>query len=273
VVNHGISKSVMMGALVAGSSFFELPLEEKAEIASEDVKRPVRYEGAQHDGDSNSRLLLKHYAHPLSEWIHFWPRNPPEYRERMGNYVMEVRGVALHLLNAILESLGLSNTYIRDKLKEGMQLVAVNCYPCQQSQPDSAVGLAPHTDYGLISIVLQSSDGLQIAAGADGEPWKAIPANFETLHVHVGDHLEVLSNGRYRSLLHQAVPGPEKRTSIASIHGLAMDEKVTTPEALMDEQHPKKYRESSFRDFLDYISITHNVGGRNFIESLKIIQD
>jgi hypothetical protein len=50
-----------------------------------------------------------------------------------------------------------------------------------------------------------------------------------------------------------------------------MDDKMETAKELVDDQNPKKYRESSFRDFLDFLSTNDlSEGNNNFIDSLKI---
>jgi hypothetical protein len=70
---------VISGALEAASDFFHLPAEKKTEFESYDLTKPVRYEAAL-QGNNKSRILLKHYANPLKNWIPFWPQNPPNYR-------------------------------------------------------------------------------------------------------------------------------------------------------------------------------------------------
>ncbi|WOL08653.1 hypothetical protein Cni_G17406 [Canna indica] len=264
VVNHGIQGSIISSALEAAAGFFELP-SVKAGLASEDVRKPVRFsEGFMHN-NNKKRALLKLYAHPLSHWIQFWPLTPVHYREKMGNYAMEVRRVALQLMDAILESLGLGKAYMGEKLDDGIQFIATNSYS-NISGSDSTVGLAPHTDHGFITILIQDCDGLQILNDIDGngKSWKKVLARVpDSLHVHIGDHLEVLSNGRYKSLVHRAVINSHNRISISSTHGLSMDEKVATPKELVDEQWPKKYKESSFHDFLDYIRAKDTTGGKS----------
>ncbi|KAJ4777676.1 2-oxoglutarate (2OG) and Fe(II)-dependent oxygenase superfamily protein [Rhynchospora pubera] len=267
VVNHGISKSVISGALEAASSFFHLPPEKKSEFESFDLKKPVRYEAALQGNNNKLRLLLKHYANPLRDWIPFWPQNPPNYRETMGAYSKEIQQVAVQLIYAILESLGLGPNYHITNLENGMQLMAVNYYPYNNTTPHK-IGLHAHTDYGFITILLQTCDGLQISHN-NGNTWQPVHIQPGALHVHLGDHMEVLSNGRYKGLMHRAVLGCEERISMASIHGLSMNEKVGTLKELVDEQHPKRYRESSFTDFLEFISSGNNCGGKSFIQSLR----
>ena len=80
VINHGISQPVMDCAVEAASDFFKLPSETKEEFASEDLRQPVRYDTSSKDSISMSRAFLKHYAHPLSDWVQYWPEKPPIYR-------------------------------------------------------------------------------------------------------------------------------------------------------------------------------------------------
>ncbi|KAL4595925.1 hypothetical protein ACB092_12G127300 [Castanea dentata] len=274
IINHGISQSLMDGALSSAFGFFNLPTPEKMKLMSNDVHKPVRYATSIKDGIDNIqfwRVFLKHYAHPLDDWIHSWPANPPYYREKMGNYCSEVRKLGLELMGAIAESLGLGSAYSSDKMNEGMQVMAVNCYPpCPN--PNVALGLPPHSDYSCLTIVLQSSPGLEIMDMEEGK-WGIVPKLHGALQVHVGDHLEVLSNGLYKSVVHRAILNCERtRISIASLMSLGLDEKMGTAEELVDEQHPKRYTESSFGDFLNFLSANDIGGGKAFIDTLKIIK-
>ena len=186
----------------------------------------------------------------------------------MGRYAVDARRVAIGLINAILQSLGLGEAYLGTKLEEGVQLLAVNSYP-QSTQPGVTLGLAPHSDYGFITLLLPSCPGLEVMNHTTKE-WKAVMQPSDTLHVHLGDHLEVLSNGKYRTVVHRAMLNSENsRVSIASIHGLAMHEKVRSAEELVDEQTPMMYEESSFRDFLDFLP-ANGTNNKSYIDSLRI---
>ncbi|KAM0878401.1 hypothetical protein ACQ4PT_034894 [Festuca glaucescens] len=269
VINHGISQSVMDGAFQAALDFFRLPSEIKEEFASDDLRQPVRYDTSSKDGISMSRAFLKHYAHPLSNWMQYWPEKPPIYRERMGNFAVEVRRVALQLMEAILEGLGLGKDYQHEKFEEGLQLMSVNCYP-KESKGDVAIGLAPHSDYGFLTILLTSCRGLEVV-DRNSNSWKVVQQLPHALHVHVGDHMEVLSNGQVKTVVHRALLNPEEeRISIASILGFALHEKVACAKELVDEQNPKKYNESSFNDFLDFLTSNMDNKDRNFLESIRM---
>ncbi|KAE8735015.1 putative Blue copper protein precursor [Hibiscus syriacus] len=272
VVNHGICQSILDEALAAAVGFFDLPAREKLKFKSSDVYKPVRYSTSLKDGVDKVqfwRIFLKHYAHPLDAWIDSWPDNPPHYREKMGKYCAEVRKLALELMGTMIESLAISPNHLSQKLEHGMQVVAVNCYPpCPE--PNTALGLPPHSDYSCLTIILQNSTGLEFLDTEDGGNWIVIPEIRRTLQVHVGDHFEVLSNGIYKSAVHRATLNSEStRISIASLHSLGMDDKMEAAEELVDEQNPQRYRESSFRDFLDFLASDDIVDGKRFIDTLR----
>nr|KYP49749.1 Protein SRG1 [Cajanus cajan] len=272
VVNHGVGESVLDEALFVASKFFDLPTKEKVKLMSNDVHKPVRYGTSLKDGIDKVkfwRVFLKHYAHPLKDWIHMWPENPQDYREKMGIYCQEVKKLGLEVMMALIESLELDPTYLTKKIEDGMQVMAVNCYPpCPE--PEIALGLPPHSDYSCLTILHQSLPGLEIMDLEDGT-WKVVPHIPGALQVHVGDHFEVLSNGLYKSVVHRATLNKDRtRISITSLFSLGMDDKMETAKELVDDQHPKKYKKSSVRDFLDFLASNDIGEGKNFIDMLKV---
>ena len=75
-------------------------------------------------------------------------------------------------------------------------------------QPDGAgedrFGVAPHTDFGVLTVLCQDEiGGLQIRR-RNGD-WAAMPPIPGTLVVNVGDLLERWSNRRYRSTVHRVI--------------------------------------------------------------------
>lgn len=170
----------------------------------------------------------------------------------MGNYAKAIHFLHKKLMEVILESLGLRSDYLQKDIEQGSQVIAVNFYPACP-EPNLALGLPPHTDYGLLTILLQNQHGLQIVDQSG--KWQSVPVLEEGLVVQLGDHMEVLSNGRYKGVVHRAILNSEtRRHSIASVHSLAIDKKVMPALELVDMQHPLSYKEASFGDFLNFIS-------------------
>lgn len=112
------------------------------------------------------------------------------HREISEEYCKRAREVAQELLKGISESLGLEDDYINEKMEVGLgsQLLVVNLYPpCPQ--PEVAMGLPPHSDHGLLTLLIQNEqDGLQVLHKGKWVPITPLPNAFI---VNTGDHLEV----------------------------------------------------------------------------------
>ncbi|XP_071686567.1 flavanone 3-dioxygenase 3-like [Rutidosis leptorrhynchoides] len=269
VINHGIPTSIVEGSLDAAEEFFNMPSDEKICFASANVHDPVRYGTSMNHGLDKVfywRDFIKHYANPLSEWIHLWPSNPPIYKEKMGSYAKAAHILQKQLMELVLESLGLNMNYLHDDIEHGSQVIAVNCYP-SCPEPDLALGMPPHTDYGTMTILNQNQQGLEIMD--HDKKWHSVPYVEGALIVQLGDQLEVMSNGRYKSTPHRAILNMQKkRISIASLHSMQLDKKVGPAPELVDEQHPVAYKEGSFGGFLDFISVKSLSEGK-YIDTLK----
>ncbi|KAH6819467.1 hypothetical protein C2S51_003070 [Perilla frutescens var. frutescens] len=265
VINHGIHDSVIEDALNVNAKFFEMPKAEKEELISDDIYKVARF-GHLNVGDY-SRDLLKLYAHPLEEFVSYWPTSPLDYRGKMGIYSTEARKLCIELFGAIMESLNIDQTHLKQDFEQGIQILGMNFYsPCSESGTKK-IGIPPHTDHSIITLLLQSSPGLHVVDRVDGR-WKSLAEVKGSLQVIVGDHLEVISNGFYKSVLHRAIPSCDSaRLSIANLHSLAMDEIVEPAAELEREEKQRRYRGSSLRDFLKHLA---SRDARNFIETLKI---
>ncbi|XP_031379810.1 protein DMR6-LIKE OXYGENASE 2 [Punica granatum] len=276
LVNHGIPSNVISSMTDASSRFFEQPYEERAKYMSSDMTSPVRY-GTSFNQSKDKvfcwRDFLKLTYHPMSQVLPHWPSSPADMREVAATYAQETKQLFLELMDAVLESLGLSqlpgddSINIMEQFQEGSQLMVVNCYP-QCPEPDLTLGMPPHSDYGFLTLLLQDQvQGLQILHREDWVTVKPIPGAFV---VNVGDHLEIFSNGRYKSVLHRVlVNSARSRISVATLHSLPCECTIRPSSKLIDESNPRQYKDTDFASFLEYIS-SCEPKKKNFLESRKL---
>ncbi|MBA0637050.1 hypothetical protein Godav_021831 [Gossypium davidsonii] len=67
---------------------------------------------------------------------------------------------------------------------------------------DRAMGLAPHTDPSLFMLLYQGNiNGLQFYE--DGMEWVDLEPVEGALIVNIGDLMQIVSNGRFKSVLHR----------------------------------------------------------------------
>lgn len=255
IVNHGIPTQVIQELQRVGKEFFELPQEEK-DVYS---KRPPGYEG----GEGYSTMLGKkvdtvrpwvdHLFHnvwpPSAINFHFWPKNPPSYREANEEYAKYLRGVTEKLMKCWSKGLGLQE----DKLKEAgggeqtVYLAKINYYPPCPC-PDLTLGVPAHTDLSLLTILVPNDvPGLQVCR--DGL-WYNVHYIPNALIIHIGDQLEVLSNGKYKAVLHRTTVTKDK-TRISwpvFIEPPPQHEVGPIPE-LINEHNPANYKTKKFADY------------------------
>ncbi|KAH0744822.1 hypothetical protein KY290_032815 [Solanum tuberosum] len=252
VTNHGIKTSTMDEMLKVIEEFFNLPLEEKMRYCSENVMDPVRYGTSLNTTRKHAlhwRDFLRHYGGLVSHTYHLWPDNPPTYKDVAKEYLKEVWQLAVIIFGAISEGLGLDPDYIESSLgDEGTQLIISNYYPACP-EPNKTLGLAPHSDHGGLTIVMDNGiPGLQIKRN---QTWYSVPSIPGTFVVNLGDFLEVLSNGKYKSVEHRAIVSAEAvRISIAVGHGPEMDAIVQPASPLIKEKSESKYRPIVYKDYI-----------------------
>ncbi|KAI3778349.1 hypothetical protein L2E82_07585 [Cichorium intybus] len=268
VINHGIAYDVIRKMIDVGKRFFELPFEERQRYMSNNMYQPVRYGTSfnqNNDGVFCWRDFLKLSCHPMQDFVSLWPSSPVDLREAVGEYSTKTRHLYERVMTAILESLGVTDENVL--LEDGNQLMMVNCYPACP-QPELTLGLPPHSDYGLLTLLLQDQvEGLQIQHNGRWVTVKPIPNSFV---VNIGDQFEIFSNGRYKSVVHRvAVNSMRSRLSVASLHSVHVNKNVKPSPKLIDESNPRRYQDTNYADFLAYLS-SSEFKCKRFLESRKI---
>ncbi|KAF7804382.1 protein DMR6-LIKE OXYGENASE 1 [Senna tora] len=273
VVNHGIGEDVMRKMMDVCRRFFDLPFEERGKYITTDMEAPVRYGtsfSATKDRVLCWRDFLKLMCHPLPDFLPHWPSSPADLRKLAATYAQETKYLFLTLMEGILESLGIvgeETEELKQLMEDGSHMMMANYYPpCPE--PELTLGIPPHSDYGFLTLLLQDQvEGLQIQHQAQ---WLTVQPLPNTFVVNVGDHLEIFSNGKYKSVVHRVlVNGVKHRISVASLHSLPFSSTVRAWPKLISETNPKKYKDTGFGDFLDYVS-TREHKRKDFLDSRKL---
>lgn len=252
VKNHGVPEAMINNMLNIARAFFKLPESERLKSYSDDPSKPTRLStsfNVRTEKVANWRDFLRLHCYPLQDYIHDWPTNPPSFREDVAGYCTSVRGLVLRLLEAISESLGLQKDYIEKKLSKHGQHMALNYYPpCPQ--PELTYGLPGHTDPNLITILLQDDvPGLQVLRNGK---WVAVNPIPNTFIINIGDQMQVLSNDRYKSVIHRAVVNCDKeRISIPTFYCPSPDALIFPARELIGNGDPPVYREFTYGEYYE----------------------
>ncbi|XP_028806000.1 protein SRG1 [Neltuma alba] len=275
VINHGVEKSIVERVKKGIQEFFNLPMEEKKKFwqTPEDIEGfgqafVVSEEQKLDWADMFAMIILP----PSLRKPHLFPNLPLPFKDDLEAYSVEVRKLALKILDEMVEALGMEEKEMRELFEEGWQSIRMNYYPpCPQ--PELVNGLSPHSDAAILAVVLQVNQvdqGLQIKKDGFWLPVTFLPNAFV---VNIGDTLEVLTNGIYKSIEHRAVVSSEKaRMSIATFCGPKSDGHIGPAPSLINPQRPASFKTISVAEFYKgYFS--RKLAGKSYLDTIRIQND
>jgi 2'-deoxymugineic-acid 2'-dioxygenase/mugineic-acid 3-dioxygenase len=195
VVNHGVPEQAVRDMEACCEEFFRLPAEDKAAFYSEDTGNPNRLFTSTTYGTGGERywrdclrLACGGFPVPAADAKNAWPDKPDGLREATERFVAPTRALGMELLRLLCEGVGLCPDYFEGDLSAGDVVVNVNHYPpCPD--PARTLGLPPHCDRNLITLLLQGRvAGLQVSYRGDWIRVQPVPGAFV---VNFGHQLEV----------------------------------------------------------------------------------
>ncbi|KAJ3671145.1 hypothetical protein LUZ60_008571 [Juncus effusus] len=171
----------------------------------------------------------------------------PEFRETMEIYIHElITKVVEKLIEGLSENLGLHKDHIKKIFAPPFIGTKVAKYP-NCPQPERVFGLRAHTDAGGIILLLQDDSVPGLEFYKDGMWVPVQPNKDHKIFVNLGDQIEVMSNGVYKSILHRVRAEKEgSRLSIATFYNPGVNSVIKADPKLL---YPSGYR---FQEYLDY---------------------
>ncbi len=145
-----------------------------------------------------------------------WPDNVANFRTAVLEYASLIKHIGNALLRAIAHSLNLDEHFFESHYHDSLLRGQLIRYP-QTSGGAENFGVAPHTDFGCLTLLLQNTPGLEVL-NRSGSWIKAPPIN-NTLVINIGDLLARWSDDRLPSNVHRVRNiNPNERYSIAVFH-------------------------------------------------------
>lgn len=214
VVGHGVAPEVFTGLAAASRRFFALPEADKREIAMAragrawrgyfpvggeltsgvpDLKEGLYFGSELADDHPRVRAGVPMHGHNL------FPSQVPELRPAVLRAIEALTQVGHALIAGVARSLGLAADYFaRHYTAEPTVLFRVFHYPAAEGE---GWGVGEHTDYGLLTLLAQDEvGGLQVKTPRG---WVDAPPVAGSLVCNIGDMLDRLSGGEFRSTPHR----------------------------------------------------------------------
>ncbi|KAI5668737.1 hypothetical protein M9H77_18590 [Catharanthus roseus] len=254
IVNHGIPLDVIKRLQKVGIEFFELPQEEKEVYAKPCGSTSIEGYGTRLQKDMGGKKgwvdhLFNKVLPPSAVDHRFWPKNPPEYREATEEYAYHLQQVANKLFESLSIGLGLEKEEIKrafggDELVYNLKINYYPPCPC----PDLALGVPPHTDMSAFTILVSNNvQGLQVF---QDDQWINVNNIPNSLIIHVGDQIEILTNGKCKSVFHRSIVNKEQtRMSWPVFLEPPPDFEVGPYHKFLSEDNCSKYKTKKFGDY------------------------
>ncbi|THU47301.1 hypothetical protein C4D60_Mb09t14060 [Musa balbisiana] len=253
LVNHAVPVGVVRELQRVGAEFFELPQEAKERYAGgAGEPRGLRDEAAEGFGGEEGvgGLPVPQNIWPPQRVDHrMWPKNPADDRKANEEYVKHLVGLVDKMLRSLSKGLGLEEPALRDAVGGGDLefLLKINYYsPCRR--PDLALGVVAHTDMSAITTLVPNHvPGLQVFKDGHWFDAKHVP---DAIIVHIGDQIEILSDGEYKGVLHRTTVNKEKARMSWPVFCSPPGETVVGPlPQLVSDDAPAKYKTKKYKDY------------------------
>jgi len=218
IAGHGVPQSLQQELETLSQRFFQLSEEEKIEIAMYKAGsawrgyfplngeltsgKPDLKEGIYFGTELSTDDPRVQQGLPL-HGANLFPVRPAGFRETVLTYIEAVTKVGHLVMKGISLSLGLPENYFSAKYQQDpLILFRIFHYP-PQTKTEGQYGVGEHTDYGLLTILKQDlTVGLQVKNGDD---WIPAPPIENTFICNIGDMLDRMTGGLYRSTPHRVI--------------------------------------------------------------------
>ncbi len=225
VSGHGVPLQLQQELERVSSHFFSLPAEKKMRIAMQHGGRawrgffPVGAELTSGKPDQKEGLYFgtelneddpKVKAGTPLHGQNLFPTDPEGMRDVVLRYMQAVTDVGHAIMKGIALSLGLPSDHFEKSIThDPFILFRIFHYP-PQTTGSEVWGVGEHTDYGLLTILKQDNiGGLQVRSSGH---WIEAPPIANTFVCNIGDMLDRMTGGLYRSTPHRVlnVSGKER---------------------------------------------------------------
>jgi isopenicillin N synthase-like dioxygenase len=130
-----------------------------------------------------------------------WPDEPVELRDAVTSWMNEMEVLGQQLLTTMAVGLDLGEHFFaRGLTAEPTCLFRIFRYP-PHGAGNGEWGVGEHTDYGLLTLLAtDGTPGLEVKSNGE---WHSVAADADLVVCNLGDMLDRLTGGRYRSTPHR----------------------------------------------------------------------
>ncbi|WP_372617703.1 isopenicillin N synthase family dioxygenase [Falsiroseomonas sp.] len=255
ISGHGVPDALTQGVFSTAARFFALPEEQKAEVTVNKRHRGwIGHGGAKMYGTAKADLKESFvWGLELPEddpevaagtplmGPNQWPSALPELHDALYDWYEAVLEAGHAVLRGLALSLGRDMEFFAEPFARPLARGSAIWYPPQPPDLGAAqFGVAPHTDYGGLTLLTQDMTGGLQVKGTSKE-WVTAHPIPGTFVVNIGDLMHRWTNGRFRSNPHRVVNTSGKTRQSAAVFFDPAFHAVVDPRDLLDDPSEAKY--------------------------------
>uniref|UniRef100_A0A2N9H2Z8 Fe2OG dioxygenase domain-containing protein n=1 Tax=Fagus sylvatica TaxID=28930 RepID=A0A2N9H2Z8_FAGSY len=250
IINHGVPLGVLDRTMASIKGFHEQPTEIKARYYRRGIGTGVSFISNVDLYNSKAASWRDTLQVRLGPKIADYDQIPEICRDEVIEWDEEIKRLGEVLTELMCEGLGVGSGRLKEMTCLEGKVMVGHYYP-KCPQPDLTVGLAYHTDPGVLTVVQQDHvGGLQVKYDGEWVDVKPVPG---ALVINVGDLLQIISNEEYKSAEHRVLANPfdEPRVSIAVFFNPGNRDDLYGPlPELISSEKPAIYRQFTLTDFM-----------------------
>lgn len=260
VRNTGVDREVISQAYDQAKIFFQRDLDYKKQFMHSDPRGYMTNETAKGNNMKDHKEIF-HMGRENSPLPNVWP-DQEGYREAMVPLFNELDKYVIPLQEAIIATINLHGNsdlpldFLGRETFDGFSLLRSLYYPAMDKEmledlEKPLFWAAPHTDIDLMTLLpFATEKGLQLEM--DGQ-WLNVVVPEDAFIVNVGDMLQNLTNGLFKSAKHRvlaAEPNKERYSMVFFVHPRAETKLDPLPDCIQLTGGEQKYAAGTRLEFL-----------------------
>ncbi|KAI5084488.1 hypothetical protein GOP47_0000657 [Adiantum capillus-veneris] len=253
-INHDIPCEVFDDMWEAYNLIFKLPVQERGSFdcgpfIPPDILQKLneKKEALKKYADSRDTIRLRDLNPDDNEGT--VASTPQFFRRPACTFYKALRDVGFELLSAMSQSLGVEVDHIRRATGNNEAINSSLHFYSPNHDGSKTMGLNPHKDILTLTVLVQDeTGGLQVLKEDKWIDVKPLPGS---LVVNVGEAIQAITNGKFKSVLHRVVNHPEKTRSSISCFLIPTPDSVIEPiPHLVSEESPRLYPNGTWASFV-----------------------
>ena len=171
----------------------------------------------------------------------------------MLEYMRKSEIVIKQLLKVLMKRLNVKEIdQTKQDLLMGSRRLNINYYPVCPN-PELTVGVGRHSDVSTLTILLQDDIGGLYVRDLQDDSWIHVPPVKGSIVINVGDALQIMSNGLYKSVEHRVVAnGSNNRISVPIFVNPRQQDMIGPLPEVLATGEKAIYKQLLYSDYVKY---------------------